>query len=216
VSRPSPLDPAGSARGGRGRGLRLPGAYRTPRVRRSRSTSASSRSVSWGCAPASRRSIAWWLGRYPFGDRTWAIEGAGGPGYLLAQQLVAGGEHVVDVPAKLGARVRLLATGDATRRSQRRPIGCRGGLRSPTVGEVRAEDHVKVKRHHELASQRTVSAAACTPWSVSSSPAASPARSPQLSDGQRRWSLPRRLHPGPRLTGWWCCSVDRCASWCCR
>ena len=33
----------------------------------------------------------------PFGERTWAIEGAGGLGYLLAQQLVAAGERVVDV-----------------------------------------------------------------------------------------------------------------------
>src|SRR5437762_2087008 len=33
----------------------------------------------------------------PFVERTWAIEGAGGLGYLLAQQLVAGGERVVDV-----------------------------------------------------------------------------------------------------------------------
>ncbi len=41
----------------------------------------------------------------------WAVEGAGGVGYLLAQQLVAAGERVVDVQPKLAARVRLLATG---------------------------------------------------------------------------------------------------------
>jgi transposase len=35
----------------------------------------------------------------PFPRRTWAIEGADGLGYLLAQQLVAAGESVVDVPA---------------------------------------------------------------------------------------------------------------------
>ena len=35
----------------------------------------------------------------PFDTRTWAIESAGGLGYLLAQQLVAAGETVVDVPA---------------------------------------------------------------------------------------------------------------------
>ena len=44
-------------------------------------------------------------------ERTWAVEGAGGLGYLLAQQLVAAGERVLDVQPKLGARVRLLATG---------------------------------------------------------------------------------------------------------
>ena len=47
----------------------------------------------------------------PFPERTWAIESAGGLGYLLAQQLVAAGECVVDVPATLSSRVRLLGTG---------------------------------------------------------------------------------------------------------
>jgi transposase len=37
----------------------------------------------------------------PFKKRTWAIESAGGLGYLLAQQLVDAGEHVLDVPATL-------------------------------------------------------------------------------------------------------------------
>jgi hypothetical protein len=35
----------------------------------------------------------------PFEKRTWAIESVGGTGYLLAQQLVAHGEDVLDVPA---------------------------------------------------------------------------------------------------------------------
>jgi transposase len=47
----------------------------------------------------------------PFAPRTWAVGGAAGMGALLAQQLVAAGEHVVDVPAKLSARVRLLERG---------------------------------------------------------------------------------------------------------
>ena len=45
-----------------------------------------------------------------FGERTWAIESAGGLGYLLAQQLVDAGEHVVDVPPTLASRVRALGT----------------------------------------------------------------------------------------------------------
>lgn len=44
-------------------------------------------------------------------DRTWAVEGANGVGRPLAQRLLAAGEHVVDVPAKLAARVRLFDTG---------------------------------------------------------------------------------------------------------
>ena len=44
-------------------------------------------------------------------DRVWAIEGANGTGRPLAQRLLEAGEHVVDVPAKLAARVRLFDTG---------------------------------------------------------------------------------------------------------
>src|SRR6476661_6395021 len=44
-------------------------------------------------------------------DRVWAVEGANGAGRPLAQRLVATGERVVDVPAKLAARVRLFDTG---------------------------------------------------------------------------------------------------------
>ena len=44
-------------------------------------------------------------------DRTWAVEGANGTGRPLAQRLIEAGEHVVDVPAKLAARVRLFDTG---------------------------------------------------------------------------------------------------------
>ena len=47
----------------------------------------------------------------PFDSRTWAIESANGLGYLLSQQLVTAGETVLDVPATLASRTRLLATG---------------------------------------------------------------------------------------------------------
>jgi len=43
----------------------------------------------------------------PWPDRIWAIEGATGLGRLLAQQLLAAGEQVLDVQPKLAARVRL-------------------------------------------------------------------------------------------------------------
>ena len=43
--------------------------------------------------------------------RVWAVEGANGVGRPLAQRLLESGEHVVDVPAKLAARVRLFDTG---------------------------------------------------------------------------------------------------------
>ena len=41
----------------------------------------------------------------------WAVEGANGVGRSLAQRLLEAGEVVVDVPAKLAARVRLFDTG---------------------------------------------------------------------------------------------------------
>jgi transposase len=44
-------------------------------------------------------------------ERVWAIEGSNGAGRPLAQRLLEAGEQVVDVPAKLAARVRLFDTG---------------------------------------------------------------------------------------------------------
>jgi len=44
-------------------------------------------------------------------ERIWAVEGANGAGRPLAQRLLEAGESVVDVPAKLAARVRLFDTG---------------------------------------------------------------------------------------------------------
>ena len=49
------------------------------------------------------------VSRWP--DRVWAIEGSNGAGRPLAQRLLADGEHVVDVPAKLSARARLFDAG---------------------------------------------------------------------------------------------------------
>jgi transposase len=47
--------------------------------------------------------------RWP--ERVWAVEGSNGAGRPLAQRLLADGEQVVDVPAKLSARARLFDTG---------------------------------------------------------------------------------------------------------
>jgi transposase len=83
----------------------------------------------------------------PFGPRTWAIESAGGLGYLLAQQLVGAGERVVDVPATLSSRVRVLGTG---RSNKNDPNDARAvaiaALRAPSLATVRREDHVTVLR----------------------------------------------------------------------
>jgi transposase len=43
--------------------------------------------------------------------RCWAVEGAHGVGRALAEGLVGDGEQVVEVPATLAARVRVLSVG---------------------------------------------------------------------------------------------------------
>ena len=104
------------------------------------------------------RLVAW---AAPWPERTWAVEGAGGLGYLLAQQLVAAGERVLDVQPKLGARVRLLATGAANKNdpNDARSVAI-AALRSPARREVTAENHAAVlkvwsKRHRDLGRTRT-------------------------------------------------------------
>jgi transposase len=52
-----------------------------------------------------------WAAAWP--QRRWAVEGASGLGRGIAQLLVAAGEPVLDVPAKLAARARLLGSSSA-------------------------------------------------------------------------------------------------------
>jgi transposase len=93
-------------------------------------------------------------------QRIWAVESAGGMGYLLAQQLVAAGETVLDVPATLASRVRVLSTGQSTKSdpNDARSVAV-AALRAPTVATVHPADHVTVcrllaKRHTDLARWR--------------------------------------------------------------
>ena len=76
--------------------------------------------------------LAGWAAAWP--ERTWAVEGARGMGYLLAQQLVAAGEQVLDVQPKLGARVRLLATGKTNKNDPNDALSVAiAALRSPAA-----------------------------------------------------------------------------------
>ena len=104
------------------------------------------------------RLVAWAAG-WP--ERTWAVEGARVLGSLLAQQLVAAGERVLDVQPKLGARVRLLAAGDTSKNDpdDARPVAI-AALRSSSRREVKPDDHAAVlkvwsKRHRDLGRTRT-------------------------------------------------------------
>ena len=49
------------------------------------------------------------VGRWP--ERVWAIEGCRGAGRYLAARLIACAEQVMDVPAKLSARMRVFTAG---------------------------------------------------------------------------------------------------------
>jgi transposase len=97
----------------------------------------------------------------PFEPRLWAVEGATGVGALLAQQLVGAGETVVDVPAALSARARLL---DSGRNDKTDPHDARSAaivaLRHRNLRTVALEDHRQVlrllaRRHHQLIAGRT-------------------------------------------------------------
>ena len=110
------------------------------------------------CASQADRLLAW-AAAWP--ERAWAVEGAGGLGHLLAQQLLSAGERVLDVQPKLGARVRLLATGNVNKNdpNDARSVAV-AALRSPGVREARPDDHAAVlkvwsKRRRDLASART-------------------------------------------------------------
>src|SRR5215468_4557539 len=91
------------------------------------------------CAAQAQRLLAW---AQAWPQRAWAVEGAGGVGHLLAQQLLAAGERVLDVQPKLGARVRLLAAGNTGKNDPNgaRPVAV-AALRSAGVREVCRDDH---------------------------------------------------------------------------
>ena len=97
--------------------------------------------------------------RWP--DRVWAVEGCQGVGRHLAQRLVADGEPVVDVPAKLSARVRVFSTGqgrktDATDAHSVAVAALRtSGLRVVQVDDASVALRLLVDRRDELGAART-------------------------------------------------------------
>jgi transposase len=99
-----------------------------------------------------------WAAAWP--ERIWAVEGAGGLGHLLAQQLVAAGERVLDVQPKLAARVRLLQAGDTSKNDPNDALSVAvAALRSQARREVAADDYGAVlkvwsKRHRDLSRAR--------------------------------------------------------------
>jgi transposase len=96
-------------------------------------------------------------------DREWAVEGCNGIGRHVAQRLVADGETVVDVPAKLSARARVFTTGQGRKTD---PVDARTvavavvALRTPDLRRVQADDttvalRLLVDRRDQLGRART-------------------------------------------------------------
>lgn len=80
-------------------------------------------------------------------ERVWAVYGANGIGRPLAQRLLASGERVVDVPAKLAARARVFDTGQGRKTD---PAGAHAivmvALRDKRLRKVTADPGLTVLR----------------------------------------------------------------------
>ena len=96
-----------------------------------------------------------------FPDRVWAVEGCNGIGRHIAQRLVADGEPVVDVPAKLSARARVFSTGQGRKTD---PVDAHSvalvGLRTSGLRVIEVDDatvalRLLIDRRDELGVSRT-------------------------------------------------------------
>jgi Transposase len=105
------------------------------------------------------RLLRQWAVRWP--DRCWAVEGAHGIGRALAQRLVGDGEQVLDVPAKLVARVRVLSVGHGRKSDPDDAVSVAVAARNARgLRQVRVEDqavmlHLLTKRRQDLVAART-------------------------------------------------------------
>lgn len=86
-----------------------------------------------------------WATQWP--KRQWAIEGATGLGRGIAQQLVAAGEVVLDVPAKRAARARLLGSISARKTDVADALSVAAvALHNRRLNRVEVEDHTTIMR----------------------------------------------------------------------
>jgi transposase len=105
------------------------------------------------------RQLRQWAGRWP--QRCWAVEGAHGIGRALAQRLVGDGEQVLEVPAKLAARVRVLSVGHGRKSDPDDAVSVAVAARhAPSLRQISVEDqatvlHLLTKRRQDLVAART-------------------------------------------------------------
>ena len=86
-----------------------------------------------------------WAAQWP--ERQWAVEGATGLGRSIAQQLVTAGELVLDVPAKLAARARLLGSSSARKTDVADAISVATvALHNRRLNRVQLENHHTIMR----------------------------------------------------------------------
>ncbi|MBQ0906022.1 transposase [Micromonospora sp. U21] len=104
------------------------------------------------------KTLMGWAARWP--QRRSAVEGAAGLGRGIAQLLVGGGEDVVDVPATLAARARLLDIGGACKSGPADAASvAHAAMRHKRLRAVVAEDHTThlrllAGRRDDLAGER--------------------------------------------------------------
>ncbi|MGW3608008.1 IS110 family transposase [Micromonospora sp. NPDC005161] len=104
------------------------------------------------------KTLMGWAARWP--QRRSAVEGAAGLGRGIAQLLVGGGEDVVDVPATLAARARLLDIGGARKSDPADAASvAHDAMRHKRLRAVVAEDHTTqlrllAERRDDLAGER--------------------------------------------------------------
>src|SRR5258708_5956921 len=160
-----------------------------------------------------------WAAAWP--ERTWAVEDARGLGRLLAQQLVAASERVLDVQPRLASRVRLLQAGDTNKNDPNDALSVAvAALRSKASRDVTADDYPAVlkvwsKRHRDLA--RTRNQVACRlhavlcdliPGGISKEISAAQAARILEQNRSRRPARPRWHAPSSPPTSW-----PTCATW---
>jgi transposase len=108
---------------------------------------------------ATLRQLRAWAADWP--TRRFAVEGANGLGRGIAQQLAAAGEEVLDVPATLAARARVLATGGGRKTDAADAASVAAvALHRPTLRRVTAEDPTTIlrllaERRDDLTGERT-------------------------------------------------------------
>lgn len=105
---------------------------------------------------AAYKTLTAWVARWP--QRRFAVEGAAGLGRGIAQLLAAAGEDVVDVPATLAARARLLDT---------------GGTRKTDVADATSVAHaaMRQKRLRPVVAENDHTRCGCCPNAVTTWPA---------------------------------------------